>query len=145
MHITQTGGQAMDTIRVADYYYVTVADRPGEGARVVQTLKDAGVNLVALHAFPEGRRAQIDFFPSDAAALRAAARKAGWKLVGPRRAFVIEGEDRVGALVDVFTKLAEAKINITATDAIATGGRYAAIVWVQARDVNKAKKVLGAA
>lgn len=135
----------MDTVRVVDYYYIMVGDRPGEGARVLQTLKDAGVNLTALHAFPEGRRAQVDFFPSDAAALKAAARKAGWKLVGPKKAFVIEGEDRVGALVDTFKKLSDAKINITATDAMASGGRFGAIIWVKARDLNRAKKVLGAA
>ncbi|MDR7483621.1 MAG: hypothetical protein QN183_14385 [Armatimonadota bacterium] len=135
----------MDTVRVVDYFYVTVGDRPGEGARVLQTLKDAGVNLMALHAFPEGRRAQVDFFPTDAAALKAAARKAGWKLVGPKKAFVIEGEDRVGALVDSFQKLSDAKINITATDAMAWGGRFGAIIWVKARDLNRAKKVLGAA
>lgn len=135
----------MDTVRVVDYFYVTVGDRPGEGARVLQTLKDAGVNLMALHAFPEGRRAQVDFFPTDAAALKAAARKAGWKLVGPKKAFVIEGEDRVGALVDSFQKLSDAKINITATDAMAWGGSFGAIIWVKARDLNRAKKVLGAA
>jgi hypothetical protein len=41
--------------------------------------------------------------------------------------------------------LAEKKINVTATDAMSAGaGRYAAILWVSTKDVNKAAKALGA-
>jgi hypothetical protein len=43
-------------------------------------------------------------------------------------------------------KLAEAKINVTAIDAVCAGaGRYGAILWVAPRDVSKAAKLLGAA
>jgi len=134
-----------DTIRPVDYFYVKVPDRPGEGARVFGYLKEAGVNLLALHAFPEGRGTQVDVFPSDPAAFKAAARAAKWKVVGPKKAFLIQGEDRVGALVDYFAKLAAAKINVTATDALTTGaGQFGAIFWVKARDVKRAAKALGA-
>ncbi len=133
-----------DTIRLVDYFYVETADRPGEGARVLATLRDARVYLQAFHAFPKGRRAQLDFVPSDPAAFKAAARSAGWKVVGPKKALAIEGDDRVGALVGYFTGLAEAKINVTASDAIAVGaGRFGAIVWVKPRDVKRAAKTLG--
>ncbi|MDR7545183.1 MAG: hypothetical protein QN120_13140 [Armatimonadota bacterium] len=133
-----------DTVRLVDYYYVMTSDKPGEGARMLSHLSEAGVNLMAVHGFPSGRRAQIDFVPSDAAAFKAAARKAGWKLVGPKKAFVIEGDDRVGALVDYFTKLSAAKINVTASSAVAAGmGRFGAILWVKARDVKRAAKALG--
>ena len=47
-------------------------------------------------------------------------------------------------MVEYFAKLANAKINVTATDALTAGaGRFGAIVWVKARDVNRAAKVLG--
>lgn len=133
-----------DKVRLVEYYYVQVPDKPGEGVKALQALQRAGVNLLAFHAFPTGRRAQLNFIPSDPAALKAAARAEKWKLVGPRRAFYIEGEDRTGALVDHYQHLADAKINVTATDALGTGGRFAALVWVGARDVRKAAKVLGA-
>jgi hypothetical protein len=107
-----------DQIRLVEYFYIDAPDKPGEGARVLGYLKDAGVNLVAVHAFPKGRRSQIDFIPTDAAAFKAAARKARWKVVGPRKAFVIDGDDRVGALVDYANDLATAKINVTAVDAL---------------------------
>ncbi|HXF82496.1 MAG TPA: hypothetical protein VNN19_07075 [bacterium] len=133
-----------DAIRLVDYFYVMTADKPGEGARVLGQLKAAGVNLLAFHAFPSGRRAQLNLIPSDASALRAAARQANWKLVGPKKAFFLTGDDRPGALVEHYAKLAAAKINVVATDAIAVRGAYGAIVWVGARDVNKAAQVLGA-
>lgn len=135
-----------DWIRLVSYFYIEVADKPGEGARVLSHLRDAGVNLIAYHAFPRGRRAQLDIIPTDAAAFKAAAKEAKWKVVGPKKAFVIEGDDRVGALVDYYTRLATAKINVTACDAaIAGAGRFGAVIWVKARDVNRAAKVLGAA
>ena len=133
-----------DTVRLIDYYYIQVPDRPGEGIEALRHLQQAGVNLLAFHAFPAGRRAQLDFIPSAPAALKTAARQAKWKLVGPKKAFLITGEDRPGALVDHYQRLADAKINVTAADAVSSGRQYAAVLWVGARDVRKAAKVLGA-
>jgi hypothetical protein len=108
-------------------------------------LKEAGVDLLAYSGFPKGRRAQLDFIPADAAAFRAAARKAKVKLVGPKTGFLIQGEDRIGAVAEVMAKLADAGINVTACDAMAAGeGRYGAILWVKPPDVQKASRVLGA-
>ncbi len=135
-----------DAVRLRDYFYTEASDKPGEGARVLTILQDAGVNLVAFHAFPAGRRAQLDFVPSDAAAFKVAAKRAGLKIVGPKKAFVIDGDDRVGALVNYFAKLGAAKINVTAVSAIAAGaGRFGTILWVKPRDVRRAAKALGIA
>lgn len=134
-----------ETIQRVQYYYTEVSDKPGEGARLLNLLKEEGVNLLAFTGFPKGRRAQIDFVPADQAAFKAAAKKAKIKLVGPKTGFLIQGDDRVGAIADIMTKLAEAKINVTAVDAAAAGlGRYGAILWVKSRDVTKAANVLGA-
>jgi hypothetical protein len=134
-----------ETVRTADYFYVMVPDKPGEGARVLGELRRAGVNLVAYSGFPSGRGAQLDLVPTDAAALKAVAKQQKWKIKGPKRAFLIEGDDRVGACADVLGRLAAAKINVTAMDALAGGGRYAAILWVKPRDVKRTASVLGAA
>ena len=133
-----------DTIRLVDYFYIEMSDRPGEGARALGVLKEAGVHLTALHAFPQGRRVQVDFIPSDPSAFKAAAKTAKWKITGPKKAFVIEGEDRTGALTDHFARLADAKINVTASSAILAGaGRFGAILWVKPRDVKRAAQALG--
>jgi len=133
-----------DRVRLVDYYYIQVPDRPGEGIKALRHLRQAKVNLRAFHAFPSGRRAQLNFVPSGPAALRAAARAAKWKLVGPKRAFHIQGRDRPGALVDHYQRLADAKVNVIAADAVGSGGRFAAIVWVAPRDLKAAAKALGA-
>jgi hypothetical protein len=134
-----------DRIRRVPYFYTMAPDKPGEGARALETLRDAGVNLLAFSGFPQGRRSQLDFVPEDPAAFRAAARKARWKVTGPKVAFVVEGEDRPGAAAEILGKLAAAKVNVTATDAVCAGaGRFGVLFWVKPRDVNKAAKVLGA-
>jgi hypothetical protein len=135
-----------DTVRKVQYFYIMAPDKPGEGARALATLRDAGVNLIAFSGFPAGKRAQLDFVPEDAAAFRAAAKRAKWKVTGPKVAFVVEGEDRRGAVADLLGRLADANINVTATDAVCAGaGRYGVLFWVKPRDVSRAAKVLGAA
>ncbi len=134
-----------DTVQRVEYFYLQVPNRPGEGARVLGAIQEAGINLLAFSGFPEGRGSQLDFVPADPAAFRQFARKAKWKLTGPKRAFLIGGEDRVGAVAEVHKKLADARINVTAVDAVcAGGGRYGSILWVAPRDVAKAAKLLGA-
>ena len=133
-----------ETIQLVDYFYLEAPDKPGEAARVLAQLKEAGVNLLAFSGFPKGRRAQLDFIPADPAAFRAVAKKNKWKLVGPKKGFVIHGEDRVGAVAGLLGKLADAKINVTATDAVCAGAdRYGMILWVKPRDVKRAAKTLG--
>ena len=134
-----------DSIRVAQYFYVETSNQPGVGAAMLATLRDAGVNLLAFPGFPSGRKVQIDFVPENAESFRAAAKAAKWKLVGPKKVFLISGTDRPGAVAEIMTRLAQAKINVTAVDAVcATGGAFGAILWVDQRNVARAAKVLGA-
>lgn len=131
-------------VKRIEYYYTEVPDRPGAGAKILNTLKAARVNLLACTGFPTtAGRSQLDFVPTSRRAFLAAARKAGLKIVGPKSAFLVQGEDRVGVLADIVTKLAEAHINITALDAIAAGRRrYGAILWVKPRNVGQAARIL---
>ena len=134
-----------DTIQQVQYFYAVVPDKPGEGARILGMLQQEGINLLAFSGFPEGRRAQIDLIPADPAALKAAAKKAKLKLKGPKTGFLVQGDDRVGAVAEIMNRLAGAKINVTAIDAVSAGfGRYGAIFWVKPRDVKKAAQLLGA-
>lgn len=135
----------MDTIRRADYFSMNIPNKLGEGARLLGALRDAGVNLLAFTGFPAGRRAQVDFIPAETASFRAAARKLGMK-IGPRKTvFLVEGDDRVGAIAELCDRIAATGVNLTAMDAVSAGnGRYAAMFWVDPRDVNKTAKALGA-
>jgi hypothetical protein len=135
-----------ESIRRVQYFYVMAPDKPGEGARALRTLSEAGVNLLAFSGFPAGQRAQLDFVPENPAEFRAAARKAKWKVTGPKVGFLIEGDDRTGVMADIYGKLAAAKVNIVASDALVAGaGRFGAILWVKPKDVARTAKLLGAA
>lgn len=135
-----------DTVRGVEYYYATVPDMPGEGQRILSALKDAGVNLLAFLGFPlGGGQAQVDLVPEDPQALRAAAEQAGVTLSEAKRAFLVQGDDRVGAVADTTAKLAEANINLTAAAATRAGdGGFGMILWVAADDYDKAAQALGA-
>jgi hypothetical protein len=134
-----------DRIRKVDYFYVMVANTAGQGAKVLDGLADHGVNLLAFSGFPSGGKGQLDLIPEKSAALTRAAKKLGLKLSKKKTGFLIEGKDRVGAITKALDKLANAKINITAMDAIVAGkGRYGAIFWVKPKSVAKTAKLLGA-
>ena len=135
-----------DTVRRVEYYYVTVPDTAGEGDRILSALKERGVNLLAYLGFPAGGgKSQVDLVPQDSASFRQAAEGAGLTLSEAKRAFLIQGDDRVGAVTDTTAKLAEANINITAAAATSAGsGRYGMILWVAPADFERAAGVLGA-
>ena len=135
-----------DTVRGVDYYYVTVPDAAGEGQRILSALKDSGVNMLAFLGFPVGGgQSQLDLVPEDPDSLRAAAEQAGATLSEAKRAFLVQGDDRVGAVADAMTKLADANVNVTAAAAVGAGaGRYGMILWVAADDYERAADALGA-
>jgi hypothetical protein len=134
-----------DTIRKVDYFYTEVANKPGEGARVLSIFQEAGVNLLSFSGFPSGRKGQIDLIPQDTESFKKAAKRAKLKLSAKKTCFLVAGTDRVGAVAEILSELAAAKINVTALDAVITGdGRYGAIFWVKPADVKKTSKTLGA-
>ncbi len=133
----------VDTIKKVAYFAMDVPNKPGEGARVLGALADAGVNLLAFSGFPSGRKAQLDIIPEDVAIFKNAAKAARIKTRSQKFGFLVQGDDRKGATADLLKKMAEKKINVTAIDAVSAGnGRYAAILWVESRNVNKAAKAL---
>jgi hypothetical protein len=136
-----------DQIKRIDYYYTNLPDKPGEGARILSALRDAGVNLIGVSAFPHGaRRSQLDLIPEDGATFAKAARAAGLKLSTKKSGFLMQGEDRPGAVADIAKRLTEANINVTSMQVFCAGsGRYGGMLWVKAPDLRKAAKALGIA
>jgi len=134
----------MDTIRKVDYFAMDVPQKVGEGARVLNLVRDAGLNLLAFTGFPSGRKAQIDFIPEDPGAFLAVARRARLRVRAKKTGFLVQGDDHPGAVASLMSRLAQAKVNVTAIDAVCAGqGRYGAIFWVKPRDVKKAAGTLG--
>lgn len=134
-----------DKARRVDYFYAEVADAPGEGARIFQKLKDAGVNLLSFNAFPGvANKAQIDFVPESSDAFVKAAKSAGITLSAKKQALFVQGTDRAGAAADILKKLADAKINVRAATGCAAEHGFGVILWVRPEDFSAAAKALGA-
>ncbi|MCI0428256.1 MAG: hypothetical protein L0Z46_09595 [Nitrospiraceae bacterium] len=133
-----------DLIRTAQYFKVQIADKPGTLAGMLAQVREAGVNLLAVHAFPRNRRTQVDVVPGDPTAFKDAAKAHKIKIQGPKMCLLVDGDDRPGALADLTDRLGSARINITAVTGLAAGqGRFGVILWVKPRDVKKAAKVFG--
>jgi ACT domain-containing protein len=87
----------------------------------------------------------MDFIPAKPAAFRKVAKRAKWKIAKSKRAFLVSGEDRVGAGAKLLGKLAEKRINVIAIDAVCAGkGRYGALLWVSPAQYARAARTLGA-
>jgi predicted amino acid-binding ACT domain protein len=85
----------------------------------------------------------MDLVVEKADALRRAADKAGIKLSETKRAFLVQGNDRVGAVADTLGKLADANVNVTSAAASSAGSSYSMVLWVAPGDYDKAAKALG--
>jgi prephenate dehydratase len=134
-----------DTIRKVDHFSTLVPHTPGQTFRVLSTLVSAGVNLLACNGSPLGRRARIDVVPDDTRKFNTAARKAKLRFNPKKTGFLIQGDDRPGALADHLKRLAEKGINVTAVDGLSAGkGRWGAILWVKPKDIARAGRVLRA-
>jgi len=134
------------TVRRVDYFALSVPDKAGEGHGVLAALATEGVNLLAVSGFPVGEgKAQLDLIPESAAALTEAASRLKLRMRKPKGAFLVQGDDRVGAVAEVLGRLAAQKIHVIAAQALAAGsGRWAMILWVRPASYEKAAKALGA-
>ena len=134
-----------DTVRRVDYFSIQVPDKPGEAFRVLQTLVSAGINLLVCSARQAGGTATIEVVPDNSALFNATAAGAGLAFTPTKTGFLIQGEDRPGALARYLQHLASAGINVAGIDAMGAGaGRWGAILWVQPGDVARAASALGA-
>jgi hypothetical protein len=135
-----------DTVRQVEHYSASVANKVGEGTRVLGALHAAGINLIALWGYSRvGGKATLEFIPEHGAAFVAAAKAAKLRISKKQTAFYVQGDDRPGAIADVLAKLAGAKINVGALQAVcAGGGSYGAVIFLPQAAVGKAAKALGA-
>ncbi len=119
---------------------VTAESKPGVLAKVCDALGKAGVNILAVCAPESAGRGKIRLVVSDPARAKEALGAAKIHC-GEEPALLLSMEDRPGALADVASRLATAKINIKCVYASAGGGRAQVVVAVANPD--KAERALG--
>lgn len=134
----------ISSVKDVEFFSLVVPDRPGEARKLLEFLSERTVNLLALTASPiGGGQSRIDFFPEDPERLKEAAADAGMPLEGPKKAFLIQGDDKLGALYDFHLKLSNAGINIRASNGVVDGtGRFGFVLWVDPADYEEASEVL---
>ncbi len=139
-------GRGMEfKISKVDYYHTTVADVPGEAYRFLSNLAGLGINLLAFAAVPVGPSVtQLTIFPSDPALLRHEAVRIGLHLEGPHKAFLVQGDDELGALAAIHRKIFEADVNVYSASGVTDGeGSFGYIVYIKSNDFEKAAAALG--
>lgn len=132
-------------IHRVEYFYCTVKDRPGEAYRLLSDLAAGGINLHAFTAVPIGPGlVQLTIFPENAESLARAAKKIGMVMTGPQKALLVQGDDELGALVDVHRKLADAQVNVFASSGVTDGkGGYGYLVYIKPEEFRDATRALG--
>ncbi|HSG14685.1 MAG TPA: hypothetical protein VLA22_12540 [Gaiellaceae bacterium] len=133
------------TIRRADYYYASIRDELGAAYRVLAQLAELGVNLLAFTAVPSGPNlAQFALFPEDANKLVAEASAAQLPLDGPYHAFLVQGDDELGALASVHEQLFHAGVDVYASSGVTDGrGAFGYVVYVREDQFDHAAEALG--
>lgn len=132
-------------IRRAEYFNATVRDVPGEGFRILTSLAEAGVNLLAFNAIPVGpEHTQFALFPEDVDQLRSAAVAAGLTLTGPQAAILVQGDDELGSLASIHERLAGVGVSVFASSAVTDGrGGYGSILYLRTERMDEAASALG--
>lgn len=133
----------MGTAKRVTYFKAKIEDKPGSLHDLVKNLKAKDLGLLSLKGISQGTQGEILVVAKSPDKLRKAWTDAGL-LIEEGTAFYLSGVDKVGALNPDLDGLAKAGINIVATEAVATGRSYGAILWVDPADVEKTAKVLGA-
>jgi hypothetical protein len=133
------------SVRPVEYFYAIVEDRPGEAYRFLKDMASAEINLLAFNAIPLGMdKTEVVVFPDDSARLMRAAEKLGLSLRGPYRAFLIQGDDELGALVGLHRRLSDAGVNVMSSSGVTDGkGGYGYVVYVRNEDFDRAGAALG--
>ena len=132
-------------IRRVECFDATVRDVPGEGYRVLSLLEDEGVNLLAFNAVPMGAdETRLMLFAEETERLVHVAEEIGMELGASQRAFLVQGDDHLGALAEIHRRISDAEVNVFASWGVTDGeGHYGYVMWVRPERFEQAAAALG--
>ena len=99
---------ALDILQV-EYYNITVEGQITHASQLLSTIAGTGVDFHAFKATPvKPDRTQFTLFAKDSSKMTEGAKTAGLELDGPYSALLIKGDEKAGALADIYEKLGKA-------------------------------------
>jgi hypothetical protein len=134
------------TVRNAEYFYIRIAGSSEKAYELLAQLASAEVSLLAFSAVPFGPNYfELTIFPDRGDIFIQLAAKMGWAVAGPQHAFLVHGDDSLGALADIQRMLLEASVEIYASSGVTDGsGRYGYVIYFKEEDHERASRALGA-
>ncbi len=134
---------ALNILQV-EYYNITVEDQITNASKLLSTIAGAGVDFHAFKAIPvKPNRTQFTLFAKNSSKMTDGAKKSGLKLDGPYFALLIKGDEKSGALADIYKKLSRAGIQVDEACGIADiNAGYGVILYLKQEDCGKAMTVL---
>ena len=133
-------------VRTVQYFYIRIEDSRDKAYDLLAHLASEHVNLVAFSAVPFGpNHVELTIFPDRSDTFIQLAEKLGWAVAGPQHAFLVQGDDNLGALADIQRMLNEADVEIYASSGVTDGsGRYGYLIYFKEEDQARAARALGA-
>jgi hypothetical protein len=134
------------TVRNAEYFYIRIEDSPEKAYDLLAQMASAEVSLLAFSAVPFGPSyLELTIFPDRSEKFVQLAATLGWVVAGPQHAFLVQGDDNLGALADIQRMLIEAHVEIYASSGVTDGnGRYGYVIYFKDEDHERAARALGA-
>jgi hypothetical protein len=134
---------ALDIKRV-EYYNISIKGQITDASKLLSTIAGTGVDFYAFKAIPlESNRTQFTLFAKDSSKLTDGAKKSGLNLNGPYSALLIRGDEKSGALADIYKKLSQAGIQVDEASGIADiNAGYGVILYLKQEECGKALTAL---
>lgn len=131
-------------IKQVEYFNIIITGHIADGSKLLSIIAGAGVSFNAFKAVPlDPMRTQFSLFPMDSAKMIDGAEKAGLKFDGPYSAILIKGDEKSGALSDIYNKLSHAGIRVDESCGIADiNGGYGVVLYLKPEECNNAMTAL---
>ena len=134
---------ALDIMKI-DYFNITIDGQITSASKLLSTIVGAGVDFHAFKAIPvKPNQTQFTLFAKDTSKMTDGAKRSGLKLDGPYAALLIKGDEKSGALADIYKKLSQAGIQVEEACGIADiNAGYGVILYLSEGDCDKALAAL---
>ena len=135
------------TVQNVEYFYIRISDSREKAYELLAQLASAEISLLAFSAVPFGpNHVELTIFPDRSDTFIQLARKLGWAVAGPQHAFLVQGDDNLGALADIQRLLVAADVEIYASSGVTDGsGHFGYVIYFKEADHERAARALGAA